>query len=751
MNATTKLLKSTLVFLILFVSYVRAEEFDVQLTPSLYAGGYNFSCHGAKSGSINLFISGGTAPYTYVWSDGLTIRNRSNMTAGFYSVVVTSASGQSLTREITLTEPGEFQVNIDPVVREGGYNISQYGGSDGTISADVVGGVPPYTFLWSNGTTAQNIDGLIAGTYTLIVHDATNCTASSVVTLTEPSELHVVSISSPKVIGNYNISCASWGSINLVVAGGTPPYSFDWSNGAHDQDLVHIIEPGTYSVEISDANTENTRSVLTASITLTKSPELNATITPFVYSNTKNTTCYNCYNGIINTAISTTSPGVSPYTFTWNNGSFSQNPINLGEGSYSVVIKDAAGCSIEKTASILAPQREDWTMNGNSNIDSNQFIGTTDAKDLVLKTNGVERLKLLSNGSIKLHGFSNTGDRFLKISSNGTLGISSPNVPWETRGNNFINSSDYIGTINNSDFIVKTNTSGNGGERMRFTSDGHITISNFNQVSDNLFTISGNTKVDGNIEIAGVVKLSSFNLTAPELIQIGVNGELTSAPFPSAALINYWNKSSLTSEINYFGKVGISTNIFNNGETFHVNGGSWFDGAVNMNGNINFGSFTNTADELIKVDASHNLSSIPFSDINYWEKTTSSIGTGSDVFYADGAVGIGLEPINFTSLTKYKLLVNGSIGAKEVVIRANGPWPDYVFEKDYELKKLSDVENFITNYKHLPDMPNASEIETNGQSIAEIQKLQQQKIEELYLYVLQQKKEIDLLKKLINR
>lgn len=84
----------------LLFSITKAEDFDVQLTPSLYAGGYNISCHGANTGSINLFISGGTAPYTYVWLDEPTVRNRSNLAAGYYRVVVTSANAQSVKEKL---------------------------------------------------------------------------------------------------------------------------------------------------------------------------------------------------------------------------------------------------------------------------------------------------------------------------------------------------------------------------------------------------------------------------------------------------------------------------------------------------------------------------------------------------------------------------------------------------------------------------------------------------------------------------
>ena len=813
MKSTLQIIKKALLIFILYVTQVKAEEFDVQLTPSLYAGGYNISCHGANTGSINLFISGGTAPYTYVWYDGPTVRNRSNLYAGSYKVIVTTSNGLSVTREITLTEPELFQVNLDPVVREGGYNISQFGGSDGTVSASVVGGVPPYTFLWSNGMDFQNIDGLIAGTYTLTVHDATNCIASSSITLTEPTELHVVSISSPKVIGNYNISCGANGSINLVVAGGTPPYSFDWSNGSHDQNLVNLSESGTYSVEISDANTESTRSILHANIILKKAPLFNATITPFVYSNNKNTTCYNCNNGIINTAISTTSPGVSPYTFTWNNGSFSQNPNNLGEGSYSVVIKDAAGCSVEKSATIIAPQREDWTMKGNAGTDENtDYLGTTDQKDFVFKANNIESMRLLSNGGTKFTGnvklSSLTGGGMLYLDSNGNL------------------QSSKVANCSGAIEPIWYNTSAN--PNLIYT------------CSPNTVSIGSNSPGE-TLDVTGTARISSLgtgNVSNPNrLVQANGIGVLSTIEIPS----QLWNKNPNGNDVNYPGSVGINTNSFPNGEALHVSGNSLFNGDGVFNNDVKLNSFTNTTNELVMIDGAKKLYNAPansiMSEVNYW-KTNNN---GTDLFHTSGNVGIGTNspnklltvngnvqllndnPNGFNSLQiltggtiparrgisidndpsgKFNFYINSdqtdasfnfingkdhtSITPNLLTINSNGKigigvdpastypgeyllyvkkgirtekitvelatyWADFVFDNKYSLMAIEEVEKYIAEHKHLPGIPSSTEVKKEGVNVSEMFAKQMQKIEELTLYMIELKKENSVLKEKVGK
>ena len=89
-----------------------AQTFDVQLNPSMYAGGYNISCHGSNNGAINTYIIGGTAPFTFVWSNGATTKNLSNLTAGLYQVTVTSSNGISVNSEIVLIEPDAFYADV---------------------------------------------------------------------------------------------------------------------------------------------------------------------------------------------------------------------------------------------------------------------------------------------------------------------------------------------------------------------------------------------------------------------------------------------------------------------------------------------------------------------------------------------------------------------------------------------------------------------------------------------------------------
>jgi len=123
--------------------------------------------------------------------------------------------------------------------------------------------------------------------------------------------------------------------------------------------------------------------------------------------------------------------------------------------------------------------------------------------------------------------------------------------------------------------------------------------------------------------------------------------------------------------------------------------------------------------------------------------------SGTDINFLTGNVGIG-TPLT-SNPNGYKLAVNGKIGAKDVHVETSSTtWPDYVFARDYRLPSLAEVEKFIQENNHLANVPSASEIEKNGHSLGEMDKVLLKKIEELTLYVIQQQKEIELLKKKVE-
>lgn len=160
----------------------------LQLTPSVYGGNYNISCFGSSNGSIDLTVSGGSSPYSFHWSNNAGTEDLSNLVAGFYSVTVTDNLQNTATSQITLSEPREMYLDIMVVEYPNGFNISCHDCYNGMIYVDVVDGVPPYNYEWSDGWTQQDHLGLSSGNYSVEVIDQNGCKQGSTqYYLTSPS------------------------------------------------------------------------------------------------------------------------------------------------------------------------------------------------------------------------------------------------------------------------------------------------------------------------------------------------------------------------------------------------------------------------------------------------------------------------------------------------------------------------------------------------------------------------------------
>ena len=286
------------------------------------------SCFDAANGSVDLSVSGGTAPYSYQWSNGATTQDLVALGAGTYAVTVTDAHGCTATASATVGQPATLTALASKT-------DASCTGSLGSIDLAVGGGTAPYSFLWSNGATTQNLSGLGAGTYTVTVTDAHGCTAGCGATISQPVTMH------PSVsVTAANCCTSNSGSIDLTVSGGTPPFSYLWSNGATTQDLTNV-PAGAYSVTITDAS----RCTATASATITQPTALHAS------TSSTNAACA----GSDGTATVVASGGTAPYSYRWSpGGQITATATGLASGSYTVTITDARGCTLTASAAVLA-------------------------------------------------------------------------------------------------------------------------------------------------------------------------------------------------------------------------------------------------------------------------------------------------------------------------------------------------------------------------------------------------------------
>ncbi|MEM9022624.1 MAG: LamG-like jellyroll fold domain-containing protein, partial [Bacteroidota bacterium] len=204
----------------------------------------NATCHGFADGGTTVSASGGTMPYTYNWSNGMTTASITGLLAGTYTVTATDSNGCTETADTTITEPALLMLGftVDS-------NATCHGFADGGTTVSASGGTGLYTYNWSNGMTTASITGLVAGTYTVTVTDNNGCTETGDTTITEPDEL-VLSIASQS---NVTTNGGADGTATTSVTGGTPPYTYAWSNGAVTS-AVTGLSVGTYSVTVTDNN-----------------------------------------------------------------------------------------------------------------------------------------------------------------------------------------------------------------------------------------------------------------------------------------------------------------------------------------------------------------------------------------------------------------------------------------------------------------------------------------------------------------
>ncbi|HNR21148.1 MAG TPA: SprB repeat-containing protein [Bacteroidia bacterium] len=275
----------------------------------------------------------------------------------------------------------------------------------------------------------------------------------------------------------YNISCfgSQNGSITATVTGGTPPYTYRWSNNATTAALNNV-PAGYYSLEVDDADPMT--DVVIEEITLTQPEPLTiGEMVPYVYTNGYNVSAYGSCNGTITTTVD---GGTVPYTYLWEPGQQTVlSPSNLCANENVLIVTDANGCQINQGISLSEPERDDWTMTGNYNA-ANKFLGTIDNNDLSIKTYNQERLKIKANGDITINGLAGSGNRLLSVDANGRINtsvITPAAATWEIAGNN-ISSTDFLGTLNTADIIFRTDVTargmGDASERMRITANGQI-------------------------------------------------------------------------------------------------------------------------------------------------------------------------------------------------------------------------------------------------------------------------------------
>ena len=312
----------------------------------------NVKCFGGSDGSINIAASNGLPGYSFLWSPGNdTTEDISGLSAGAYTVLVTDMAGCTKTRSFSISQPtAGIAIAFNTVPPSCGV-------STGSACANIVGGVPGYSYLWSNSATTACINSIPAGTYTVTITDANACTKSAAVNLSDLSGPQIVSVDS------MNTSCpgVADGSISLVISAANPPYSIVWTNTTQTNDTITGLLPNIYTVTLTD----NLGCITARDIIIDGPGPWSITDSIPNLNGNFNVSC----NGLKNASISLSLGGGSaPYTFNWSNGSSTQNLNNIGAGTYTILINDANGCDTSITYNITQPPALFGDPMGNTNI-----------------------------------------------------------------------------------------------------------------------------------------------------------------------------------------------------------------------------------------------------------------------------------------------------------------------------------------------------------------------------------------------
>lgn len=316
--------------------------FFVNFIPS--ATGSSLLCNGDQNGTIEFSAIGGTAPYQFDWTnqdnslsgsgfipfDGQVII-LPGLPGGQYSIHIADIAFDT-TVLVQIMEPSELVASTSSIT-----NATCFGGCNGAINITIAGGTPPYSIIWSNGTTTQNLSELCAGSYQVTVSDANGCSTTLSENIQQPQQFTAVAEEVQAV------SCFQGSDGRAKVTPSQTATSILWSNGMTTATISGLMG-GPFSVTVTNAaGCTATASVVVSSPTAPVSVTINQQA---------GIACQGENTGILQAA--TTGPG-SSFTYFWNNNSAQATASNLVAGNYSVTVTNEKGCSATASASLSEP------------------------------------------------------------------------------------------------------------------------------------------------------------------------------------------------------------------------------------------------------------------------------------------------------------------------------------------------------------------------------------------------------------
>jgi len=296
------------------------------------------SCPDSSDGAIDLTATSPFPPYNYIWSNGSTDEDPSNLAEGEYMVTVTDLFNCMGTASFSVESPGALE--IDTLITQPTCN----GGTDGAVTLQITGGSPPYEFDWNNtGFTSSNtLTNISQGDYSVTVRDQNGCLTDLLIPVRELELIldpTIQAITPPSCTGFDN------GAITIVIDNGLPPYQFNWNdgNGFVDESSLAGLTAGSYIVDVLDANLcmGQFEFILIDPAPLTLDFDFD------------DISCNGADDGLVTAVVG---GGTPPYTYAWNTGATGPTIEDLAAGEYNVEVTDVNGCEISAVIVLIEPQ-----------------------------------------------------------------------------------------------------------------------------------------------------------------------------------------------------------------------------------------------------------------------------------------------------------------------------------------------------------------------------------------------------------
>ncbi|MGC6532464.1 MAG: choice-of-anchor L domain-containing protein [Flavobacteriales bacterium] len=333
---------------------MQPDTFVVTLSvPSQSDGPFDLACVGDDNGSILSTVQGGDPDLSYAWADcdGNPLGTDPNidaLEAGCYELVVTDAQGCEATATTDISEPEEpLQASHTESIYPVDFNVSCFGACDGSISTEVVGGVPSYTYLWQlNGSGTvfseeSQLDELCAGTYDILITDSNGCDTTLFIILDAPPPIQPQLVTS-----NYNgfgVSCngSCDGTMEIDPSGGQGPIEVEWEDFG-DATFIEDLCSGQYLLTLTDS--VDCEQITVVTISEPDSLIIDSSFVPIL-----------CAGDSSNITLEVTG-GVPNYTFDWSPDVSDTNETGtIDAGTYSCTVVDLNGCSESIEETITAP------------------------------------------------------------------------------------------------------------------------------------------------------------------------------------------------------------------------------------------------------------------------------------------------------------------------------------------------------------------------------------------------------------